>query len=419
MNTRGCRLCAAPLDAAQELLNLGNMAYTGIFPNPGEFVPMGVLRVVRCPGCGLAQLDRRFDASELYGPTYGYRSGLSGAMVNHLTGIALDAAEYVKLKDGDAVLDIGCSDGTLLSAYKQDVIRVGFDPVVQYLDGVQQSAKILYHSDFFSARAYNNHTTPLRPAKIVTAIAMFYDLDDPVGFLQEINSVMMEDGLLVLELQFLPDCVEKTAFDIVCHEHFCYYEGSTLWHALRSAGFYVEDVSFNDINGGSIRIFASKKPSAKIDAINALFSRDWKSKTDAAWEALSSRIWRAKEQLTAYCKTNVVYGLGASTKGNVLLQHFGLTNSDIVAIGEINQTKFGKRTPGTNIDIVNEREIPSGNEITLMVLPWWLKDDIAARYRGRKLLFPLPVAAVVSPDGRTLELGKQIAGCSSPQILEA
>jgi NDP-4-keto-2,6-dideoxyhexose 3-C-methyltransferase len=172
-----CRLCGETEIAV--LLELGEQYLTGIFPEkPDANLTRGPLSLVRCAACGLVQLAHSYNRNELYGPNYGYRSGLNQSMVEHLRHKAGALRKLVELRPGDIVVDIGSNDGTTLSFYPQEQVRVGFDPSAEkfrryYPDGVHPIV------DFFSA-AHFVREFGARKAKVVTSIAMFYDLEAPM-----------------------------------------------------------------------------------------------------------------------------------------------------------------------------------------------------------------------------------------------
>lgn len=310
-------------------------------------------------------------------------------MVSHLAALAGEATLIARLKPGDTVLDIGCSDGTLLANFPKQ-IRIGFDPVAAYcLDFLQGDSTI--HTGFFDPRVYHN-ARYLR-AKLVTCIAMFYDLDDPVAFLRAVGIVIADDGVLCIEIQFMPLCMRNRAIDVVCHEHAVYYDGRRLAMVLEQAGFAVEHVSFDDeINGGSVRVYARKRATADMAVLDRLCSFDPPDAAAAVENMNDVRrdIMLVGHKIRQFCTApgQVVVGLGASTKGNVLLQYWGISTEHVSMIGEVNPSKFGHETPGTRIPIVDETELPAN--ATLFVLPWWLKTSMIERYADRKLLFPLP-----------------------------
>jgi NDP-4-keto-2,6-dideoxyhexose 3-C-methyltransferase len=144
----------------QLICDLGNQVLTGVFPSStNQTITRGPLRLVRCDpsanpsACGLVQLNHTYDATEMYGDNYGYRSGLNRVMVDHLAAKAEGLISLAAPKAGDIVADIGSNDGTLLSFYAEDIERIGIDPTAAkfrqyYRPGIQ------IVEDFFTAEAF-------------------------------------------------------------------------------------------------------------------------------------------------------------------------------------------------------------------------------------------------------------------------
>lgn len=387
------------------VLNLGNQALTGVFPKKiGEPITCGPLELVFCPDSGLLQLRHSYDVGEMYGDNYGYRSGLNQSMVEHLTKKVHQLEKFTGLSSADAVLDIGSNDATTLNAYStQGIKRVGIDPTghkfAQYY-----SSDIKLVSDFFSAKAFKNACD--KKAKIVTSIAMFYDLENPIQFAQEIESILTDDGIWHFEQSYMPSMLRLNSYDTICHEHLEYYSLSVVDKILKASGLKVIDVGMNSINGGSFAISAAKadnktyKPNWPL--INWLLEKEDRMglNTLRPFHEFAQRVDRHREDLTALIRSLVadgkkVLGYGASTKGNVLLQYCGFTPKDIVAIAEVNEEKFGRVTPGTNIPIISEKQAHAMEPDYFLVLPWHFKEGILRREKdfiakGGKFIFPFP-----------------------------
>jgi hypothetical protein len=204
------------------VLNLGFQALTGVFPKSAdEPVTIGPLELVWSPDSGLLQLKHSYDASEMYGDNYGYRSGLNQSMVDHLTNKVRYLERLAGSKSGDVVLDIGSNDATTLKAYSVSGLkRVGIDPTGRkFAEYYPSGIKLV--PDFFSAAGYRSVIK--QPAKIVTSIAMFYDLEDPIQFAKEIESILADDGIWHFEQSYMPSMLRTKAYDTVCHEHIEYY----------------------------------------------------------------------------------------------------------------------------------------------------------------------------------------------------
>lgn len=409
-----CRICANSV--LLPVLNLGPLALTGVFPRTAdELVERAPLELVRCSrtenvdACGLVQLRHSFEPTKMYGGNYGYRSGLNVSMVEHLRKLADTAKQIGTLAPGDLVLDIGSNDGTLLSAFTdRDAELVGMDPSAGKFHEYYP-ASALAISDFFSASAFRARFGS-RKARIVTSIAMFYDLESPMDFVRQVKEVLADDGIWVLEQSYLPTMLAKTAYDTICHEHLEYYAlRQILWMTCRS-GLKIIDVELNDVNGGSFRVIAAHSESPYADRsglVREILKSEDSLGLDGArlYEAFSGRVHEHKEQVRT-CLQRLrregkrVIGYGASTKGNVLLQYCGIDASDLECIAEVNLDKFGCFTPGTRIPIVSEQEARSRRPDVFFVLPWHFRQTTISREAaflrsGGALLFPLPTLEIL------------------------
>lgn len=391
------------------VLNLGNQYLTGVFPKPGENVGIGPLELVWSPSSYLVQLKHTYEPTEMYGDNYGYLSSLNNSMVQHLNQKANYLTELVNLQDGDVVVDIGSNDCTFLKAIPSYTKRIGIDPTIKkFLHYYPEEIKSV--PDFFSKECYYS-VEPNKKCKLVTSISCFYDLDDPVSFVKDIYEILDDDGLWHFEQAYLPSTLRATSYDTVCHEHIEYYSMLSVNKILSLAGMKIIDVSLNDINGGSFAVTACKDTNTNVDinssVIEWLIEEEYKMGLDTLKPYLdfAERVKSHRESLISLLNNlrssgKTVYGYGASTKGNVMLQWCNLTSDHIVAIGEVNPDKYGCVTPGTNISIIPETEVKSINPDYMIVLPWHFRNGILHReheYRksGGKFIFPLPYIEIV------------------------
>jgi hypothetical protein len=405
-----CRCCG---NARLELiLSLGVQHLTGVFPrSTQEQLTSGPLELVKCFGadaCGLVQLRHTYDSSEMYGDNYGYRSALNQSMVRHLGGTAATILAKYPCPDGAIVLDIGSNDGTTLSFMPRSARRVGMDPtIVKY--GQYYDPAIHAIPEFFSAARFREFYGDER-AQIVTSIAMFYDLDDPLSFVRDIAAVLAPEGVWYFEQSYLPTMLTQNAYDTICHEHLEYYALSQIQWMMKRAGLRVIDVQQNDVNGGSFSVAVCHEEARhqpNVAAIDALMHLECAAKLDsmAPYQAFQARVDAHRCELMALLESirstgASVLGYGASTKGNVILQYCGLTTSEIPAIAEVNPDKFGAFTPGTNIPIISETEAHARNPDYLLVMPWHFRENLIQReaaflQRGGKMIFPLPEISIV------------------------
>ncbi len=391
------------------VLSLGEMCLTGAFPkSKDEIITKGPLDLVWCPDSGLLQLKQSYSPEEMYGDNYGYRSGLNASMVNHLTNKIRTLERLIPLSREDLVLDIGSNDTTTLKAYSGQYKKVGIDPTgVKFKDFY--TSDIVLIPDFFSAKIFEN-AFPKTKAKIITSIAMFYDLEDPMKFVRDIEAILAEDGIWHFEQSYMPSMLRSNSYDTVCHEHLEFYSFKVVKNLLDNCGMRVLDVQMNAINGGSFAITAAKKHASYVSntpIINWMLQQeeDMGLDTPKPYRDFEERVFRHKKNLTELIEALVndgkkVFGYGASTKGNVLLQFCGVTTSHVPYIAEVNEQKFGCYTPGTNIPIISEKEARAMKPDYFLALPWHFKNSILERERdyieqGGKFIFPLPEIEIV------------------------
>lgn len=354
---------------------------------------------------------------------YWYRSGTNATMTKELGSIVDEIVGRVKLSPGDVWLDIACNDGTLLSQVPTGVVRIGIDPCDDtYYEQSSKHAKVV--QTYFTKEAYNS-AFPITPkkAKVITCIAMFYDLNDPAPFIKDMYECLDDDGVAVLQMSYTPLMMQQMAFDNICHEHVYYYSLTSLAYIFQNEGFRLVDASINDTNGGSVRVYFQKE-TAKVDSFATAPLRDVCNfradsllafeqtgvniTNEKLWEEFGRRLLALKGEVVDFVKKaksegKTIYGYGASTKGNTLLQYFGLTNEDITAIAERSPYKFGKKTIGTEIPIVSEEEMREAKPDYLLVLPWHFIDEFVKREKdyllnGGGLIVPCPSFKVITKD---------------------
>ena len=391
------------------VLSLGEQYLTGVFPKSAEEeITKGPLDLVWCPESGLLQMRQSFSLEEMYGENYGYRSGLNGSMVKHLQQKSKTLEKIAKPTADDLVLDIGSNDATSLKAYNGKFKKIGIDPTGNkfkefYTGGIQLIP------DFFSAEIFRQHFQD-KKAKIVTSIAMFYDLEDPIEFVRGIESILHEEGIWHFEQSYMPSMLRTNSYDTICHEHLEFYSFKVVSEMLEKCGLRVIDVQMNSINGGSFAVTAAKKGSSyssNSPIINWMLKQEEEMGLDTPkpYREFEERVYRHRNNLRDLIRSLVadgkkVFGYGASTKGNVLLQFCNLTKDDIPYIAEVNEDKFGAFTPGTGLKIISESEAKKMKPDYFLVLPWHFKASILEREKeylenGGKFIFPLPDIEII------------------------
>jgi NDP-4-keto-2,6-dideoxyhexose 3-C-methyltransferase len=408
-----CRICGS--SDLEPVLDLGEQMLTGVFPKERNAdITVGPLRLVKCVGgekaCGLLQMEHSYDLGEMYGENYGYRSGLNPSMVAHLNRKVERISRLVTIAPGDLVVDIGSNDSTTLRAYGQpDLTLVGIDPTgSKFREFYPDHVELI--SDFFSSRLLEDRF-PGRKAKVITSFSMFYDLEAPMEFMRQVHEVLADDGIWVFEQSYMPLMLETNSYDTVCHEHLEFYALRQIQWMAERVGFRITDVEFNDVNGGSFSITVAKcQPGDLIaPAVQKILDDEKAAGLDTLepYRAFAERVRRSRDDLLAFidrarAEGKTVAALGASTKGNVLLQYCGLSEEQLIAVGEVNSEKFGCFTPGTWIQIVPESELLASEPDYLIVLPWHFRKffEQSPAFARTQLVFPLPNLTVVKPDTR-------------------
>jgi hypothetical protein len=391
------------------VLSLGEQYLTGVFPKSiQEEVTKGPLDLVWCPDSGLLQMKQSYSLDEMYGENYGYRSGLNASMVNHLNNKIHSLERMVNLNGNDLVIDIGSNDATSLKAYTGEHRKVGIDPTgLKFKEFYTDKISLI--PTFFSASAFNK-VFPNERAKIITSIAMFYDLESPIAFVKDIEQCLDKDGIWHFEQSYMPSMLRTNSYDTICHEHLEFYSFKVIKNLLESCGMRVVDVQMNAINGGSFAVTASKQNASYVSntpIIKWMLQQEEEMGLDTPkpYRDFEERVFKHRKNLVDLIEALVadgkkVFGYGASTKGNVLLQFCNFTTKQIPFIAEVNEEKFGSFTPGTHIPIISEKSAKEMKPDYFLVLPWHFKYSILERERaymeqGGKFIFPLPEIEII------------------------
>ena len=399
-----CRSCGST--------NLTNILSLGL-QYPSNFIELNSisdkreqipLELIFCEkkDCGLLQLKHTASRESLY-KKYWFRSGLNEKMVEALKDITKSVEKRISLSENDIVLDIGCNDGTLLRSYQSKVRLVGFEPASNLVDEAKEGTDLIINN-FFSFYEFVQHF-PNERIKVITSIAMFYDLEDPNSFVSDIVNCLDQDGIWIIQMAYLIPMLELNAFDNIVHEHLEYWSLKSLKRLLEEHDLEIFDVELNDVYGGSFRIFVKTKKNDKINIQNSV--DEFLKKEDEfglekkeTYLNFANRVNSLKNKLNDFIKKEIsngklIYAYGASTKGNTLLQFYNLNNKLISKAADRDSKKFGKMTIGSNIPVISEEQARDEKPDYFLVLPWHLVDFFKERENeflnnGGKFIVPLP-----------------------------
>jgi hypothetical protein len=408
-----CRVCGS--NKLVPILSLGEQFVTNFVDDPKKDYPKGPLELVLCNvkdgGCGLLQLKHTLERDVLY-TKYWYQSGISKMMVKALADIVSCGEKLVKLSSGDLIVDIGANDGTLLRQYKTPgLLTVGFEPSDLFRLAAKGTSKII--NDYFNSDAFKREFKN-KKAKLITSISMFYDLEDPNSFVEDIKQCLDENGIWIIQMNYLGLMLENNTYDNICHEHLEYYSLLSLSNLLQRHNMEAFDVEQNDVNGGSFRIYVKHKGS-KVKGFPRSAERIEKQKKYEekkgfndlkVYDKFAKQIEKSKTELVTFLtkesqKGKKIFIYGASTRGLVVLQYAGVDKKLIKAATDMNPEKWGKYIVGTGIPIISIEQYRKEKPDYLFILPYHFLEEIKDQEKeflkaGGKMIVAIPKFGLIS-----------------------
>jgi hypothetical protein len=405
----------------KELFTLGKLNVSDFLPlYDKEIKDKHELKLILEEDTGSVRLENPAPLDSMYGK-YWYRSGINKTMKDELKNVVESILKVQKLKENDIWLDIACNDGTMFDYIPNNIIKIGVDPADDSYKEESEKRADLIIQDYFSYDNYYPTRYGKMKAKVITVIAMFYDLDNPDNFLKDVHSTLDDDGLLVMQMSYTPLMLKQLAFDNICHEHIYYYSLFNIKTLLERNNFKMVDCQLNDINGGSFRVYIKKKgfennfhtqPYRDVCDFRIKSILEYEKKlgldSEEVWKEFFRLINELKEKTVKFIKEEkekekTIWGYGASTKGNTTLQYFGLDNTLIDGIAERSRYKWGLKTSGTNIPIYSEEEMRKAKPDYLLILPWHFINEFKERekdylIKGGKFIVPCPKFEIIGYD---------------------
>ena len=401
---KNCRSCNSK--KLSKIISIGKQ-YLSDFRSDKRKPKKFPLDLIVCKDCRLVQLRHNAPSSLLYSERYGYKSGINQTMKKELKEIVEKSIDSVGKKGNLTVVDIGANDGTLISFYPKKYFKVAVEPIKKLAKEAKTfSNKVV--NDFFNHESFIKTVGKNKKADIITAISCFYDMEDPNKFVADVKKIMVDDGIFVIQQNYLLEMLNQNAFDNIVHEHLEYYSLLSLENLLDKFDLEVFDLELSNINGGSFRTYICKKgvkPVTNAVKNQRALEKKYKLETMEVYKDFSNRVKNNAKNLYKFIKEKTKEGktfylYGASTRGNTLLQYFKLDSKLIKAAVERNPEKWGKYISSVTIPIISEEQARKDKPDYMVVLPWFFKEEFLQRENkylesGGHLIFPLPKFEII------------------------
>ena len=398
---KSCLLCKS--NNLKKIFSLGNLFVSNFVKR--DQIKKGIkapLTLVYCPKCTLLQLSHIAPQEIMYKKFYWYRSGVTKIMREGLKDIYRSSLKYVNLAKNDVILDIGANDGTLLKFYSKKFKTIGCEPAKNLTKQLKKNCTHVLN-DFWSYSKLKNmlKKNGLKKPKIITAIGMFYDLENPNKFIKDASNSLDKNGVFIAQLMCLKSMIEKNDLGNICHEHIEFYSLKSLKILFEKNGFEIFRIDENDINGGSYRIYCRKFKSGSIKLKNENILKLMKGFIKRVKENKRKTVKFINKKIQEGKKT---YLYGASTKGNTVLQYYNLDERKIPYGAERSSEKWGKYTIGTGIKIISEKKARDLNPDYFFVTPWGFIKEFIKRERdwlknGGQFIVPFPKFKLIKFNG--------------------
>ena len=387
-----------------KIVKIGKQPLSGFFYSRKKYnLKQYSLDLYKCSECGLIQLDNKVKIEKMYGKHYGYKTSVSNLMISHFEKKVKKLKKFKFIKPKDKVLDIGSNDASFLKLIGKRYNLWGIDPSAKKFKKNYNGMTLI--PNFFSEKNIikKNKNKKIR-FNLISSFAIFYDVDNPVFFCKDIESLLDDDGIWICEFSYLPLMLKNLTFDQICHEHLTYYDFTVFEKIINKSGLKVIDYNLNEINGGSIEVIISKNNSKKKVNIKSItkLKNDEKKINNKSYKNFEKRINKSRTDLKSFLDKNYpIIGYGASTKGNIVLNYNKLGADKIAYICDANVKKYGKFTPGTNIKIISKEKMRTLNPKFLLVLIWSFRSEIIKQEinyikKGGNLVFHLPKFHIIN-----------------------
>lgn len=374
-------------------------------PRRENFYP---LEVLLCEACGLSQLTEVIPPEKLF-KNYIYVTSTSDTVIRHAQWLADAVVRRFSLTPQDLVVEVASNDGCILRAFKAAGMKTfGIEPA-ENIAALARANGIETLSEFFNSKTADSIRNSKGVAKVIVARHVFGHVDDLRDFVEGLALLLADDGVVIIEVPYLADLLERVAYDTIYHEHLSYFSLNALSTLFSLHRMGIFDTQRIEIHGGSILVYI-RKSSGKQKEMHIVRELLEKEKflhldTRDSYIRFAQRVGDAKEKL---CKTlsklrsarKRIVGYGAAAKGNTLLNYCGIDTSALEYIVDKNVLKHNLYTPGTHIPVYPVERITHDQPDYMLILAWNFASEIIeqqSRFKkqGGRFIIPVPEVAIV------------------------
>ncbi|MBS1788254.1 MAG: class I SAM-dependent methyltransferase [Acidobacteria bacterium] len=404
-----CRACGEK--SLRLFLPLGNQPLANSFLKSSDefaeelFFP---LDTHFCESCSLVQIPDVVDPEVLF-RHYLYVTGTSDTIAQHNRAYAQSVTDMLWLTGDDLVVEVASNDGSLLRCFQDFGVKtLGVDPATN-VAAMARANGVETINEFFNLDTAKKIRAEYGPAKAVIGNNVLAHVDDTQNFLRGCKEVIGKEGLVIIEMPYLGDLLNRTEYDTIYHEHLCYFSVNSLMRLCESAGLVIVRMDHVPIHGGSLRMHAGhaevhQNHSAKV--LTWAEEEKIKGFTDfLRYEQLARSVEHSRNSLVELLKQlnaegKTVAGYGAAAKGNTLLNYCQITTDLVPYLVDKNPLKQGMLTPGMHIPVLPVSTLLERQPDYLLILAWNFAEEIMRQQseykaRGGKFIIPIPEATVV------------------------
>lgn len=368
------------------------------------------LRVVTCTSCWLVQTEDFAKRDEFFSADYAYFSSFSQSWLDHSERYVAAMAERFGLGPESLVVEVAANDGYLLQYVQaRGIGALGIEPTASTARAARDKG-IEVLEEFFGVALAERLMADGRSADLTAANNVLAHVPDINDFVRGFAVLLKADGVSTFEFPHLLNLVRDAQFDTIYHEHYSYLSLTAVRRIFEANGLTVFDVEELPTHGGSLRVFAQRTDagSRRIEpAVQALLDREAEAgvATRGYYASLQPRAEAVADGLNAFLiearrAGKRVAGYGAAAKGNTLLNFAGVRPHLLPWVVDRNPAKQDKYLPGSRIPVVGEDRLRAERPDYVLILPWNLKDEVAAQLAyaldwGAKFVVAVPEITVL------------------------